>query len=346
MVEVHSQIRAVADGWDELAEGVGALPWIRPGWVEAWLDAFGGRPEIYVKKGSEGLDGVLPLVRRGSVLVSPTNWHTPAFAPVVRDVETTTELLQAVLRTKPRRLDLRFLPEESISIEALLAEGVRGGYRVLGRVATRSPYISLDGSWEDYEKRLTRKLRNDLRRCRRRLEEHGSVSIEIDTGEERLEPLLEEGFGIEGSGWKDRKGTAISSQAQTDQFYRAVARWARDRGWLRMAFLRVDGDPVAFDLLLEVNDVLYDMKGGYRRDFARYSPGKILLRELLSRAFARQLARFEFLGEGEPYKLAWTSTTQQRWVVQAFAPSMTGVAEWVAFHYGRPFVKKMLSVVR
>jgi CelD/BcsL family acetyltransferase involved in cellulose biosynthesis len=346
MVEVHSEIRAVADEWDALADRVRAVPWIRPGWVEAWLEAFGGRPEIYVKRDREGFAGVLPLVRRGDALFSPTNWHTPAFAPIVKDLDATLELLDAVLSTRPRRVDLRFLPQESAGVERILDHAKRGGYRVLGRVVMRSPYMSLDGSWEEFEKHLARKLRNDLRRCKRRLEELGSVSVEVATGEEGLEALLEEGFGIEGSGWKDRRGTAISSKAGTEQFYRAVARWARDQGWLRLAFLRLDGRAVAFDLIFEFDNVLYDVKGGYDRDLARHSPGKVLLREILAQAFARQVAGFEFLGESEPYKLAWTSTTRERWVVQAFSPSLSGVAEWAAFQYGRPLVSKVLSATR
>jgi CelD/BcsL family acetyltransferase involved in cellulose biosynthesis len=343
MVEVHSEIRAVAEGWDELAGRVGALPWIRRGWMEAWLGAFGGQPEIYVKTGPHGFDGVLPLVRRGTALFSPTNWHTPAFAAVVTDADTTLDLLDAALRAGPRRLDLRFLPEESVSIKTLLEQAERAGYRAFGRIVMRSPYISLHGSWEEYEKGLARKLRNDLRRCWRRLEEEGSLSVEIETGEHRLDALLEEGFGIEGSGWKDRKGTAIGSQGLTEQFYRAIARWASDEGWLRLAFLRLDARPIAFDFILEVDNVLYDVKGGYSRELARHSPGKILLRELLAQAFGRQVARFEFLGESEPYKLAWTSTTRERWVVQAFSPSFFGLAEWAAFRYGQPLVKKILS---
>ena len=34
-------------------------------------------------------------------------------------------------------------------------------------------------------------------------------------------------------------------------FYRRVAAWAAERDWLRLAFLRLDGRPLAFDLALE-----------------------------------------------------------------------------------------------
>jgi CelD/BcsL family acetyltransferase involved in cellulose biosynthesis len=336
----------VADGWDELADRVGALPWIRRGWVEAWLRAFGGRPEIYVASDHEGFTGVLPLIRRRNELLSPTNWHTPAFGPVVRKASAMNELFGAVLGKRPRRLDLRFLPKESGAVESVVDEAQRAGYRVIAREAIRSPYISLEGSWEGLEKRLARKLRNDLRRCQRRLEEKGNVSVEISTGEKRLESLLDEGFGIEGSGWKDEKGTAVDSTATTERFYRDVARWAQGQGWLRLAFLRLDGRPIAFDFVLEVENVLYDVKGGYDRELARHSPGKVLLRELLTRAFARRISSFEFLGESEPYKLAWTRMTRERWIVQAFSRSPLGMAEWAAFQYGRPLTKKILSVAR
>src|SRR5207247_10269646 len=66
-------------------------------------------------------------------------------------------------------------------------------------------------------------------------------TLEVVDGSERLDELLEEGFRVEASGWKSRAGTAIASRPDTRRFYTDVARWASDRGWLRLAFLRLGG---------------------------------------------------------------------------------------------------------
>jgi CelD/BcsL family acetyltransferase involved in cellulose biosynthesis len=347
MVEVHGSIETVADMWDDLAEGVQAVPWVRRGWIEAWLNVFGrGRVEIWALTTGGHLAALMPLVRHRNALFSPTNWHTPAFAPVADSRVAAVELVEAVLRKRARRVDLRFLAEESLDVGHLRARAERAGYRTISRVLMRSPYVALDGTWPDYESRLSKNLRGDVSRRRRRLEEAGDVSITVENGREHLESLLTEGFRTEAAGWKLRKGTAIVSSPRTELFYRLIAKWARDEGWLRLAFLRLDTRPLAFHFDIEVDGVLYHLKGGYDANYEQYSPGKVLHHEMLSRAFERGLTRYDFLGSEEPYKLAWASETKARCLVQAFDRSPGGAAEWAAFRYGRPLAKRILSLAR
>jgi hypothetical protein len=130
-------------------------------------------------------------------------------------------------------------------------------------------------------------------------------------GHERLDEVLEEAFRIEASGWKEAKGTAITSRPDTRRFYRDVARWAAGEGWLRIAFLRLDGHAVAMMYVLETDRTLYYLKGGYDPGFERHSPGMVLLASVIEDAFGRDVDRVELLGGDERY--SWpspaTSTT-------------------------------------
>jgi CelD/BcsL family acetyltransferase involved in cellulose biosynthesis len=72
------------------------------------------------------------------------------------------------------------------------------------------------------------------------------------------------------------------------------------------------------------------LKGGYDSEFHRYAPGKLLVHEMLERAFSSGLERFEFLGQPEPWKLEWTHDTRVLLLVDAFAPSLRGRAQWAA----------------
>jgi CelD/BcsL family acetyltransferase involved in cellulose biosynthesis len=346
-VEVHTNLHVVAAEWDELAGRVQALPWIRRGWIQAWLDAFGtGSAQVFLVRDEAGAAAVLPLIRRGQALRSPANWHTPAFSPVAESDAAARALAAAVFTQGLRRIEFRFLPAEFTALEAVREEARRAGYRVVTRVLMRSPYVLVDGTWDEYESRLSRNHRGDIRRRRRRLEEEGNLAITQEDGSEDLEGLLAEGFRIEASGWKGSHGTAILSSPATRRFYSSVARWAREEGWLRLAFLRLDGRPLAFHLDLEADGVLYHLKGGYDPAFEQYSPGKVLHHEMLARAFAAGLARYEFLGGDEPYKLSWADDVHERLLVQAFAGSLAGVAERAAFQYARPLAKQVLSRIR
>ncbi len=172
---------------------------------------------------------------------------------------------------------------------------------MLVRTLARAPYLELEGTWQAYERGLSRNVRSDVQRCWRRLAEAGRVSFEVADGRDRLEALVDEGFGLEAAGWKTARGTAIVSRPETERFYREVARWAAGRGWLRLAFLRVDGQPVAFQYAIEDGGAYYPLKGGYDPRYREFSPGKLIIHATLSRAFSSGLARYEFLGDQAQY---------------------------------------------
>ena len=194
--------------------------------------------------------------------------------------------------------------------------------------------------------RLSRNRRSQLGRARRRLEREGRVELEVADGRERLKEILEEAFQIEASGWKGTNGTAITSRPDTRRFYRDVARWAAGEGWLRIAFLRLDGHPLATMVLLETGGTLYYLKGGYDPAFERCSPGMVLLASVIEHAFGTGTRRVELLGGDERYKLAFTSDVRDKRRFQAFAPSAPGLVSMAAFRYGRPVARRALEVAR
>ena len=113
--------------------------------------------------------------------------------------------------------------------------------------------------------------------------------------------------------------------------------WASENGWLRLSFLRVGEQAVAFQYGFEAGGTYYFLKGGYDPEYRRFAPGKLLLRALLERAFATGLRSFDFLGADDPFKLEWSATAYDLKLVQAFSRSPLGAAEWVALRTAVPW---------
>jgi len=141
-----------------------------------------------------------------------------------------------------------------------------------------------------------------------------------------LDELLEEGFRVEGSGWKGAHGTSIASRPAMRRFYTDIARWATERGWLRLAFLRLNGWAIAFDYCLEYDKTHYLLKTGYDPAYGKFSPGMIIRYLMLARAFSEGLATYDFLGVGSDYvwKREWARTQQERLFLHMFAPTALG----------------------
>ena len=345
-ISIHDRVEDLAAEWERLADAQGAPPWLRPGWFTIYGRAFGVRAwRIHAVRRDGRLAGVIPLVPGRFGLASPSNWHTPEFGPLV-EPDARAELARSVFDTRSSSVGLSFVDRSDGEVGAWEATAASSGYRVLARALERSPYVDLAGGWEAYEATLGRKLKSELRRRRRRLADQGEVVFEFCEGGEQLGALLDEGFRVEASGWKGERGSSIASQASTSAFYRELAGWAATRGWLRIALLRVGGRAIAFDFALEDARVHALLKTGFDPGFGRWAPGMLLRYEMLSRAFASGVERYDFLGADEPWKLEWARATRERSLVQAFAPSVAGRAGWTAFARGRPLAKRVVQAVR
>jgi CelD/BcsL family acetyltransferase involved in cellulose biosynthesis len=345
VVRQSESIASVREEWDALADRVAASPFLRPGWFEAWSAAFGGSVSVLTIHREGELAGALPFIERRASLVSPTNWHTPMFGAVVDSQGAGEALAEALMARRAPRVDLALVDAADPILAALRAAATRHGRRVVERVAMRSPYVALEGDFDAYRDALPRKARKELGRLGRRLADEGRVEYAFDDGSERLEELLDEGFAVEGSGWKSENGTAIVSRPDTHRFYRDVARWAAARGALVLAFLRLDGRPLAFDMCIEEAGACNVLKGGYDRAHRRFGPGTLLTAASIERAYASGLTSYELLGAEDDYKLGWTGTTRERVRFQAFAPSPAGRLSHLAWTRGRVLAKRAIAGV-
>jgi CelD/BcsL family acetyltransferase involved in cellulose biosynthesis len=346
-VESHDRLEPLSGEWDELADRVNAAPWLRPGWIGAWERAFGrGSLEVLTLRRDGRLVGVLPLELRFGALRSTSNVHTPAFSLLVEDQAAARELGRSLFARGGRQVALAFLLSDDPALDTCRSAARAAGYRVIDRTLERSPYIATNGDWPAYERQRDSRFLRELRRRRRRLREQGRLALDVADGRDRLDELLDEGFRVEAAGWKGKRGTAIACDPATRRFYVDVARWAAQRGWLRLAFLRLDERPLAFDYSLEEQGVHYLLKTGYDPAYHAFAPGMLIRREMIARAFSNGLARYEFLGSDEPWKLKWTDMLRERRLLQAFAPSLPGLFDCLrgrAFAFGRPLAKRALA---
>ena len=347
-LRVHSRISDdLGTAWGELARRRDAPPWLHPSWFAAWSWAFSTGETVIVSAERDGcLVGVLPLHRRGAALHGMSNYHTPSFEILAEDAQARRAVADEACRLAPGRLELRFLPEDGESVAAGVEAARRAGRRTLVRVVERSPVVDTRGGWNAYEASLRSGLRHELRRRRRRLEEQGSLRLDVHDGRELLEGLLTQGFEVERSGWKGDRGTAIATSERTRGFYERVAAAAARDSTLRLAFLRLDDRPIAFDFGIEHGGAHFLLKTGYLDSMRPYGPGMLLRYEMLRRAFETGLRRYCFLGQDDAWKRAWTSKTEAQVLLQVMSEGPVGVLEACAFGHARPMLLRALRRAR
>lgn len=342
------KLDALGPEWEALGRAVGASPFTRPAWIGAWWQAF-GKGELVVRAArAEGrLVGVLPLARTGGGLLAPTVRDTPEFATVAEGDEARGALLADAFAAEPSRLRVEFLLAGGPDAVAIRELARARRFRLEERPTRRSLYLEISGDFEEFERtRLGSRDRGSLNRFARRLAEQGTVSFEVADGTSGLEGLLREGYELEQSGWKTAGGTSIAARPDARRFYDELGRRSASAGTLRLSFLRLDGRAIAFQYGLEDAGTYYFLKTGFDPGFARYAPGRLLLRDLIRRAFELGLKRFEFLGSEERYKRQWTDAAHDWVLLDAFAPTLRGRTAFFAQRYGRRLRSTLGSAAR
>lgn len=284
-----------------------ALAWIAPQrlgtLLPAWADAgFRHGPErgehwlcIFAYEGSR-LIGVLPLISGAHPLLGHTrpvlrtcDRHVP-IEKIVLAPDRARVALQALLAEACRQvpdhlgIDLIGLRSGSPVLKAL-EQGIEG-YRVHPGSRVMNSFLDVRGDFEAYLSTLGQ-MRKNLRRYRRKLENRGSVQVEIKRSGKADEAFLDEFLRLEASGWKGRGGTAILQNDNSQAYHRTLVKNLARSGCLEWYAMRVDGHLVAARFVVRCGSALILPKIAFDEDYADCRPGMLLTGELYKDAFAR-----------------------------------------------------------
>lgn len=335
-VELTRDLSSIQAEWDGLAEERSAPPWLWGSWFRIWEESFSAAPIslLFCRRGGR-LVGVLPLLAGDHTVRSPTNDESPGFTLLAAD-EDAARTLSAALFASGRRHYVLFPLTGGRGATALEGAARRAGYLLSSRVVARSPSLSTEADWEGFlRSRGTTPFREE-RRKKRMLERSGVLGFQVFEGGPGLERMFNQALAIEAAGWKGEAGTSIAGRPDALRFYRELTHWGAERGWLRLKFLRLDGQAIAFDLAFECHGVCYLFKTSYDPALRKLSPGLVLRYRAIQWACDGGTRRYEFLGKDEPFKRKWADAYQDRSLVHAFAARASGRLEYTAYRYLRP----------
>lgn len=327
---------ALEEEWNQLVDATRSEPFHRHEFVRIWLDNFAAGEPLRIctlRDGRGALTAALPLLRRsGKILGFPVrtlagtaNVHSCRFDLVASDPQAAGEAFYDHLSADPGWdvIQLPDVPDDGSAWHFYRA-AQRAGNPVGAWESMRSPYVPLPASMEEMESQLPSKFRSNLRRRRRKLEQAGDLILERVDGGIDLERKLEEGFLLEKSGWKGRKGTAISQDLRTRGFYSELARAASQRGYLSLYLTRQLGEPIAFHYGLSSLGKYYLLKPGYSEQLSECSPGQLLVHQVLRDCITRGIKEFDFLGPDMTWKQDWTDKKRRHTWLFVFRNSPLG----------------------
>jgi CelD/BcsL family acetyltransferase involved in cellulose biosynthesis len=342
--------------WEALAEAAApGQPFHRHGFLRIWLDNFAPRGDVRVLtlRSAEGrLTAALPLVLERTrlygvpvrELAAMANPHSCRFDLLAEEPELAAQAFYSHLAGQPDWDVLRLTDVPEAGAGWRLLEAAHSAGAPTGTwESLQSPYILLPESAKAYQATLQSKFKANLRRRRKRLEERGRVTLERYEGGLELMERLEEGFQLEQSGWKGRRGTAMAQEASTRGFYTELARAAAYEGTLALYFLRLDGRPVAFHFGLQRQGRYFLLKPGYDEALKECSPGQLLMEQVIEDLIGRGVAEFDFLGPDMVWKRDWTERVRVHTWLYVFRDNPFGRALCTAKFRWAPLAKEVVT---
>jgi CelD/BcsL family acetyltransferase involved in cellulose biosynthesis len=277
--------------WEEFGTGSLALAFVEEDGQTVGACAFesvGGR--LRFLGGSDVTDYMGPVGR-------------PGLEPAVAG-----ELMAAVLEIPWTEADLGGLPFGSDWLPALEAAARSRAIGVERESDGVAPSIELPGSFDRYLAGLPAKLRHEMRRKERRLaEEAGSYRVTFSTTEtvgEDLNRFMELHRSSPGP-----KGRFM--QAGMEIFFRRLGEALLPDHRFHLAFIEVDGLKVAGAIGFTYGATFSLYNSAFDREFARWSPGMVLVTDLIRRAAEAGRRRFDMLKGDLEYKYRFGAAPRQ-----------------------------------
>jgi CelD/BcsL family acetyltransferase involved in cellulose biosynthesis len=241
--------------------------------LSAWSGAEPGAPLI-------GLMPAISLWRATKIplpaLVSADPYGTLCTPLLDRDTanEAAALLMRQARDAGAHALILRDVTLDGAVMKTFASVLEQGGMRP--RLLQSHARASLDATRDADEMlrdALGAKKLKELRRQRHRLAEHGDVTFEVARRPDEVARALEIFLGLEASGWKAKRGTALSQDDGDAAFIRRAAVGLSENNQCEIAVLRAGSTPVAAAIILRHQDRAFYFKLGVDQRFAKLSPG-------------------------------------------------------------------------
>ena len=185
--------------------------------------------------------------------------------------------------------------------------------------------IALQGSFQEYWNGRPKKLVQNISRYERRLAAEG-VASDFRCYQEPL--AVSEAFvryaNLESEGWKAGGGTAISVDDAQGKFYEELLSGFAATGNAMVFELWFDGQLAASRLVITSNGMMVMVKTTYAEEFARFSPGRLLLRHVVEHLFTLCPGSvIEFYTNASVDQLAWATGQRQIRHISFYTDSFT-----------------------
>ena len=306
------------DQWFRLAESLGVNPSLQPEWVDitARSHALEHVSELVTATDTEGNSCVLPVyvtpvryfgvgLKSLQLLTNVVSYHNEfisQFSP-----ETTLDILVEIARQAGADvIQLSGIADDTETgtcLNTLTEHPEVLRYSLPGE---SSPYLPLKSDWTDLLADKPKKFRYKARKRIESLEHTDQLTMRWYSSADDCPALLSAMEQIENHSWKKSAGVAIFDNEIEARYHRNLLPALSAKNALLANVLFHEQTPIAYNLCCHWAGWVGQMKTSFDARFANLSPGGLVIDKAIQQSIDAGASEFDFLGDIDPHKLAWT----------------------------------------
>lgn len=338
VISTEEAFNRIKPQWDELIETLDPVPLpLTHAWLLAWWRAFSVNMQLEFRCAYQdgALVGVAPLVRtreryRGvpvTLLKLAANGHTP-YSSVIVDSRLNGQEREKVLadltRVGDNEIGLFFKIHQDGELKRFLLDpSISGHDRVGEKPSLCTPIIRIDQSWEDFYSSRPRKLKKSLNHKLNRFKKNIDFSISEEAITATDQPVVQELVEISANSWKSSIGNDLKSHHRSRQFLFNLIEYFGRSGLLTAWIIRDKSTPVAFELHLTCDNIVYPIRADFNEAYKAFSPGSVLEYTALKHLFEKgQVRQYYTCADDYWYLSNWTSEYGAFCTVELFGNSL------------------------
>jgi CelD/BcsL family acetyltransferase involved in cellulose biosynthesis len=334
----EKKISSLQNDWDRLS-CASEYPnvFMTADWFQSWYEDLARRsgagklkPSVLSVKRDGIITGIAPLscavtsrygmeLRRLQFLARDHEWDYNDLV-VGDDVPgQTAALVDFLCRTKSdwELIDLQDLRDAGGALEHFRTVLTKSGLpHLVVPAEERCPYMPIDGTWAEMLGRRSSVTRHSFRNRQSRLNRltGGELRIRILDDPQNESGLLDRMIALE---MQKQVGGRISIPflGQHAGVFVSLFDKLGPKGWLCVAVMEWNDRLLSWHLLFRCGKRLWGYLTAYDHEFARLSPGTMMIPAIVDHGFAQGCTEYDFLSGEEPYKMQWATGFHHRYRV-------------------------------
>lgn len=308
--------------WKNLVQSADINPSLLPDWIECAADAAGivQSLRVFLATDAGEIIGIIPYyVHIQSMMGLP-----------VKIVEFAGNIIsyhqEIITRSQHKELLASFLQHPAVQgWDMMCLSGVQMGgvtQQIIAELVTQfsltliaypgesSPYMTIDGSWEEYINKKSKKFRYKIKKREKELCTSSDFSIRWFESQKESAYLLADVLKIEAASWKVKSNMDITGRPMELRYHERLLPMMGRESLLFANVLYIRSEPAAYNLCYRWNQRLGQIKTSFDDKFRELSPGALVLESALRRAFSDGYREFDFLGDVMRHKMTWSTASR------------------------------------